>query len=152
MTSPVNNEKRQTRIKTDENTNVNNKDSSSLLSPFESNKGRNRPERQLRGSKNKTKHHTRWKSGFTKSTKRNYLNKSAMDWLKQKAPSANERRNATSHSLNNKRQSMNFGTTGAATPSNKIDKLVRDNIIKNKEKELVREIEKLQLKEGHLMK
>lgn len=47
---------------------------------------------------------------------------------------------STSHSLTHKRQSMN-------TPCGNIDKLVRENILKNKERQLAKELEMLQREE-----
>jgi len=67
-------------------------------------------------------------------------------------PISIEDRGITSLSLQYKRGIGHGSATGVATPSNNIDKLIRENIKKNKEKELVKEIEEMQLRENFLNK
>lgn len=80
------------------------------------------------------------------------MNKSVIENIKRKPPSTNEDRGNTSLSMQYKR-SANHGsmTTGLSSPTN-IDKLIRENLKKNKEKEIAKEIEEFHIKEDQQFK
>lgn len=152
MASPTFEPPEHININTDDDVLDSMRKTGTFLSPFESNKGRNKPDKTSKsGTKSRRKTHSRWKSGFTKLAKRNNLNKSVLENIKNKPPTSIENRGATSLSMQYKRQSVG-STPGMTTPSQNIDKLIRDNLKKNKEKELVKEIEELQFRGDLLMK
>lgn len=115
-----------------------------FLTPFESEKGRNKKSRSQQ--KTTKKSHTRCKSGMTKLSRRNNLNRSVIETNKHKAPNSIENRGKFCHKSlgpSNTSHSMNHG---------KIDKIIRENLKKQKEMELAKEIEELHIKEGMLLK
>ena len=82
------------------------------------------------------------------------MNKSVIETLKRKPPTSIGDRNGTSLSMQYKKFLASASATDVSTPShqNNIDKLIRDNLKKNKEKELVKEIEEIQVREDLLLK
>lgn len=152
MSSPTFEPPERINIHTDDDVLDSMRKTGTFLSPFESNKGRNKTDKTSKsGTKSRRKTHSRWKSGFTKLAKRHNLNKSVLENIKNKPPTSIDNRGNTSHSMHYKRQSVG-STPGMTTPSQNIDRLIRDNLKKNKEKELVKEIEELQLRGDLLMK
>ena len=129
MTSPTFEKPEPLNINTTDEISSSMKQTGNFLSPFESSKGRNKSEKFSKShTRHRKKSQPRWKSGITKLSKRHNLNKSVLDSLKSKPPTSTENRGMTSHSMHHCRNKSSIGTSGVATPSHKIDKLVRDNI------------------------
>lgn len=75
-----------------------------------------------------------------------------LESYKLKPPSSIDDRGVTSLSMQYKRGAGHGSVPGVTTPSNKIDRLIRENIKRNKEKEIVKEIEEIQIMEDFLHK